>query len=126
MFAGRCVRRSPCRLRLHGKRRGAGPIQTCGRLLARTRAGHGRLIGSDRASSQGVAPASEAETSFGRFKSSHSGGNTTECVKASFTAHGTAVRNSKTPTEEPIRFGRRAWIRLLSAAQVGQCGPRNN
>ncbi|GGY21521.1 DUF397 domain-containing protein [Streptomyces xanthochromogenes] len=71
-------------------------------------------------------PASDAETNFEWFKSSYSGGNTTECVEAAFTAAGTAVRDSKRPTEGSIRFGSQAWIRFVSAAQVGQFDPRNN
>jgi hypothetical protein len=67
-------------------------------------------------------PASPAETSLQWFKSSYSGGNTTECVEAAFIPDGAAVRDSKRPGERHLQFSNQAWARFINAALDGQLG----
>ncbi|MCT4356067.1 DUF397 domain-containing protein [Streptomyces sp. Je 1-79] len=45
----------------------------------------------------------------GWFKSSYSGGNTTECVECACTAHAALVRDSKYLDGPVLTFGARAW-----------------
>ncbi|MEV5276111.1 DUF397 domain-containing protein [Streptomyces sp. NPDC051994] len=68
-------------------------------------------------------PVSPAETSLEWFKSSYSGGNTTECVEAAFTPDGAAIRDSKRPGATCLRFSSEAWARFVSAALDGQLSP---
>ncbi|MEV5608420.1 DUF397 domain-containing protein [Streptomyces sp. NPDC052225] len=53
----------------------------------------------------------------GWFKSSYSGGNTTECVEAAFTPGGALVRvrDSKDPDRSQLRISARAWVGFISA-----------
>ncbi|WP_107482119.1 DUF397 domain-containing protein [Streptomyces sp. b94] len=46
-------------------------------------------------------PSTSSNVSPSWFKSSHSGGNATECVEASHFSKGTAIRDSKTTEGEP-------------------------
>lgn len=71
-------------------------------------------------------PASPAETSLQWFKSSYSGGNTTECVEVASIPDGTAVRDSKRPDERHLRFGSQAWARFVGATLDGQLSPMDN
>lgn len=48
------------------------------------------------------------------FKSSYSGGNTTECVEASFTQFGVLVRDSKQLALAHIAVSARAWSCFLA------------
>ncbi|TQJ53352.1 DUF397 domain-containing protein [Streptomyces sp. SLBN-115] len=50
------------------------------------------------------------------FKSSHSGGNTTECVEAAFVPTGVMVRDSKTPRGPHISVSAEAWSRFVGAS----------
>ncbi|MFE4870691.1 DUF397 domain-containing protein [Streptomyces sp. NPDC056682] len=68
-------------------------------------------------------PVSLAENSLEWFKSSYSGGNTTECVEAAFIPDGAAVRDSKRPGATYLRFSNDAWARFVRAALNGQLGP---
>ncbi|MEU3185867.1 DUF397 domain-containing protein [Streptomyces sp. NPDC006923] len=51
------------------------------------------------------------------FKSSHSGGNTTECVEAARLAGGAAVRDSKDPGGAQLVFHRDAWAGFVGAVR---------
>jgi hypothetical protein len=71
-------------------------------------------------------PASPQTASQPRwFKSSHSGGNTTECLECAYVAHGALIRDSKYHQRGPVvSVGSEAWclfIGALSSAQ-GQAG----
>ncbi|TXS35171.1 DUF397 domain-containing protein [Streptomyces sp. uw30] len=50
------------------------------------------------------------------FKSSYSGGNTTECLEAAFTPFGVLVRDSKQPKPAHIVLSAQAWSNFLTAA----------
>ncbi|MFI1048612.1 DUF397 domain-containing protein [Streptomyces griseoruber] len=47
------------------------------------------------------------------FKSSHSGGNTTECVEAAFVPSGVLVRDSKAPGGPHVKVSADAWCRFV-------------
>ncbi|GGQ50138.1 DUF397 domain-containing protein [Streptomyces asoensis] len=49
------------------------------------------------------------------FKSSYSGGNTTECVETAFVAAGVLVRDSKEPGGPRIQMSAEAWRKFLVA-----------
>ncbi|MFE3857990.1 DUF397 domain-containing protein [Streptomyces griseorubiginosus] len=49
------------------------------------------------------------------FKSSYSGGNTTECVEAARVAAGVLIRDSKNPERPHLAVSAFAWVRFLSA-----------
>ncbi|MCX4534871.1 DUF397 domain-containing protein [Streptomyces sp. NBC_00841] len=51
------------------------------------------------------------------FKSSYSGGNTTECVEAAHLAELTAVRDSKAPDGPRLTFSRAAWAPFVTSLQ---------
>ncbi|MCX4505559.1 DUF397 domain-containing protein [Streptomyces anulatus] len=53
------------------------------------------------------------------FKSSHSGGNTTECVEAAYLGESTAIRDSKATEEGSLLFRPGAWRPFVSALQDG-------
>jgi hypothetical protein len=55
-------------------------------------------------------PASEP----GWFKSPYSGGNTTECVEATFTSCGVLIRDSKRPQDPHVAFSAEAWSRFTA------------
>jgi Domain of unknown function (DUF397) len=48
------------------------------------------------------------------FKSSYSGGNTTECVEAAFTSSGVLIRDSKRPQDLQVAFSAKAWGRFTT------------
>ncbi|MDQ0684093.1 hypothetical protein QFZ66_005412 [Streptomyces sp. B4I13] len=50
------------------------------------------------------------------FKSSYSGGNTTECVEAAFMPTCVLVRDSKAPDSPRISVSAEAWSRFVNAA----------
>ncbi|MFI6417710.1 DUF397 domain-containing protein [Streptomyces sp. NPDC050842] len=56
------------------------------------------------------------------FKSSYSGGNTTECVECAHTPTGTLVRDSKRP-EAALAFRTNAWQDFVGGAFVGRLTP---
>jgi hypothetical protein len=62
--------------------------------------------------SVGPQPASEPVW----FKSSYSGGNTTECVEAAFVPNGVRIRDSKTPDCRCLSVSAVAWSRFVSAS----------
>ncbi|MEV7248676.1 DUF397 domain-containing protein [Streptomyces cyaneofuscatus] len=62
-------------------------------------------------------PSSEAQT---WFKSSHSGGNTTECVEAAHLGEATAIRDSKATEGSSLVFRPNAWTSFVSALQDGR------
>ncbi|MFF4400195.1 DUF397 domain-containing protein [Streptomyces sp. NPDC001480] len=47
------------------------------------------------------------------FKSSYSGGNTTECVEAAFVADFVLIRDSKRPGGSRLTVSAEAWHRFL-------------
>ncbi|MET7661118.1 DUF397 domain-containing protein [Streptomyces sp. NPDC005373] len=47
------------------------------------------------------------------FKSSYSGGNTTECVEAAFVPSGVLVRDSKRPEGPHLEVSAQAWSGFL-------------
>ncbi|MCF4138516.1 DUF397 domain-containing protein [Streptomyces sp. Tue 6430] len=49
------------------------------------------------------------------FKSSYSGGNTTECVEAAFAPSGVLIRDSKSPGESHVAVSAEAWQRFVGA-----------
>ncbi|MFI6375772.1 DUF397 domain-containing protein [Streptomyces sp. NPDC050546] len=49
------------------------------------------------------------------FKSSYSGGNTTECLECAYSPHGTLIRDSKRPDGPVARTGAHAWRRFVDA-----------
>ncbi|MFE7138985.1 DUF397 domain-containing protein [Streptomyces sp. NPDC057644] len=53
------------------------------------------------------------------FKSSHSGGNATECVEAAHLCEGTAIRDSKATDGRSLLFQPRSWTSFVSALQDG-------
>ncbi|MEV7070061.1 DUF397 domain-containing protein [Streptomyces sp. NPDC093990] len=53
------------------------------------------------------------------FKSSHSGGNATECVEAVFIPHGIVIRDSKRSESAQLTFSSEAWLRFLPTVQHG-------
>ncbi|MFI0933373.1 DUF397 domain-containing protein [Streptomyces sp. NPDC021019] len=53
------------------------------------------------------------------FKSSHSGGNTTECVEAARLSEATAIRDSKAVEEGSLLFRPTSWASFVSALQDG-------
>ncbi|WP_137233733.1 DUF397 domain-containing protein [Streptomyces sp. BPSDS2] len=54
------------------------------------------------------------------FKSSHSGGNATECVEAAHLGEATAIRDSKATEEGSLLFQPRSWSSFMSALQDGR------
>ncbi|MEV4971577.1 DUF397 domain-containing protein [Streptomyces scopuliridis] len=56
------------------------------------------------------------------FKSSYSGGNTTECVEAACLSDGTAIRDSKDPDGARLVFRGAAWGRFVLGVRAGQLG----
>ncbi|MGI5369718.1 DUF397 domain-containing protein [Streptomyces iakyrus] len=53
------------------------------------------------------------------FKSSYSGGNTTECVECSYVANGALIRDSKISRGPIVHVGNEAWrcfIQAMSSA----------
>ncbi|MEU5534161.1 DUF397 domain-containing protein [Streptomyces sp. NPDC020362] len=61
--------------------------------------------------SAGPQPLSELEW----FKSSYSGGNTTECVEAAFVASGVLLRDSKNSSGPVVVVQRPTWRRFTQA-----------
>ncbi|MGW2387248.1 DUF397 domain-containing protein [Streptomyces sp. NPDC001658] len=51
------------------------------------------------------------------FKSSYSGGNTTECVETAFVPAGVAVRDSKRPTIGHLVVSPTAWAGFIAGAR---------
>ncbi|MGC9436452.1 DUF397 domain-containing protein [Streptomyces sp. WG5] len=49
------------------------------------------------------------------FKSSYSGGNTTECVEAAFVRSGVLIRDSKQPEGPCLGVSAGAWRHFLTA-----------
>ncbi|MEU6953882.1 DUF397 domain-containing protein [Streptomyces sp. NPDC045714] len=56
------------------------------------------------------------------FKSSHSGGNTTECVEAARLGEATAIRDSKAVDRGSLLFRPTSWAHFVSALQDGRLG----
>ncbi|MFH8606607.1 DUF397 domain-containing protein [Streptomyces sp. NPDC018029] len=50
------------------------------------------------------------------FKSSYSGGNTTECVEAAFLAGGVLIRDSKQADGPRLLVSSAAWVQFLTGA----------
>ncbi len=51
------------------------------------------------------------------FKSSYSGGNTTECLEAAFVASGVLIRDSKRLEWRHLVVSAEAWVSFLAAAR---------
>jgi hypothetical protein len=69
-----------------------------------------------------VAPQTVSEPVW--FKSSHSGGNTTECVEAAFIPAGVLLRDSKQVNGPVVAVRTRAWHCLIGA--LGQADLREH
>lgn len=55
------------------------------------------------------------------FKSSYSGGNTTECLECAYVEHGALIRDSKYHRWGPIvSVGSEAWFRFIGALSSAQ------
>ncbi|MFI9603649.1 DUF397 domain-containing protein [Streptomyces sp. NPDC052043] len=54
------------------------------------------------------------------FKSSYSGGNTTECVEAAFVPSGVLVRDSKRPEQAHLTLSAEAWTGFVAGARISQ------
>jgi hypothetical protein len=52
------------------------------------------------------------------FKSSYSGGNTTECVEAAFVSSAVLIRDSKQPEGPWVRVSARAWDLFVSVQRM--------
>ncbi|MFD6170899.1 DUF397 domain-containing protein [Streptomyces coeruleorubidus] len=68
-------------------------------------------------------PASPLTASESRwFKSSYSGGNTTECLECAYVAHSALIRDSKHYHQRGpiVSVGREAWLRFISALSSAQ------
>ncbi|MET9032739.1 DUF397 domain-containing protein [Streptomyces mirabilis] len=50
------------------------------------------------------------------FKSSYSGGNTTECVEAAFVPAGVLLRDSKRPEGPHVAVSAEVWCNFLAAS----------
>ncbi|MDV9188420.1 DUF397 domain-containing protein [Streptomyces sp. SR27] len=57
------------------------------------------------------------------FKSSYSGGNTTECVECARTPTGSLVRDSKRPEGPTLALRATAWQKFVDGVSVGQIAP---
>lgn len=66
-----------------------------------------------------MVPAIPSDETLTWFKSSFSGGNTTECVEAAYLAQGAAIRDSKYVDGPRLRFGSAAWQRFVDAVPDG-------
>lgn len=55
------------------------------------------------------------------FKSSHSGGNTTECVEAAFVSSGVLIRDSKRTESPHLEISAEAWAAFMEEAQSISC-----
>ncbi|MEV8345522.1 DUF397 domain-containing protein [Streptomyces niveus] len=56
------------------------------------------------------------------FKSSYSGGNTTECVEVAHLSHALAVRDSKNTEGARLTFSTGAWDGFVEALRERQVG----
>ncbi|MFJ6492352.1 DUF397 domain-containing protein [Streptomyces californicus] len=65
-------------------------------------------------------PSTSSNVSPSWFKSSHSGGNATECVEAAHFSKGTAIRDSKTTEGGTLLFQPHSWTSFVSALQDGR------
>ncbi|MGI5408828.1 DUF397 domain-containing protein [Streptomyces chartreusis] len=61
----------------------------------------------------GSHPASESAW----FKSSYSGGNTTECVQAAFTSSVVLIRDSKRPDSAHLTISAGAWAAFVTGTR---------
>ncbi|WP_318198039.1 DUF397 domain-containing protein [Streptomyces sp. MCL20-2] len=64
-------------------------------------------------------PSTSSNESPRWFKSSHSGGNATECVEAAHLGEGTAIRDSKATEGGSLLFQPHSWASFVSALQDG-------
>ncbi|MCX4484896.1 DUF397 domain-containing protein [Streptomyces anulatus] len=64
-------------------------------------------------------PSTSSSNAQSWFKSSHSGGNTTECVEAAHLGEATAIRDSKAAEEGSLLFQPGVWGPFVSALQDG-------
>jgi len=55
------------------------------------------------------------------FKSSYSGGNTTECVEVAFISSGVLVRDSKRPDLARLAISLEGWASFLAEARRTRC-----
>ncbi|MFD8255105.1 DUF397 domain-containing protein [Streptomyces werraensis] len=53
------------------------------------------------------------------FKSSYSGGNTTECLEAAYTPGSVLIRDSKRPSGPRLELSRRAWAQFIADMPAG-------
>ncbi len=58
------------------------------------------------------------------FKSSYSGGNTTECVECAYVAESALIRDSKNQRGPIISVGSEAWLRFVSGVSSSQACAR--
>ncbi|MFF7282136.1 DUF397 domain-containing protein [Streptomyces griseorubiginosus] len=60
-----------------------------------------------------VSPETAAEPVW--FKSSHSGGNATECVEAAIVQFGVLIRDSKCPKHQHLTVSAPSWTEFLAS-----------
>jgi hypothetical protein len=65
-------------------------------------------------------PSTSSSETQSWFKSSHSGGNTTECVEAAHLSNSTAIRDSKATEAGSLLFQPGSWASFVSALQDGR------
>ncbi|MFE2556917.1 DUF397 domain-containing protein [Streptomyces sp. NPDC059352] len=64
-----------------------------------------------------------SESAWVWFKSSYSGGNTTECVECAHTPTGTHVRDSKRPEGPALALRANAWQDFVDSIAAGRLTP---
>ncbi|MBV1938282.1 DUF397 domain-containing protein [Streptomyces sp. BV286] len=71
-----------------------------------------------------MSAASQSSPNFVWFKSSYSGGNTTECLEAAFSPPGVLIRDSKRPEHSHLVVSAEAWADFLADTRRTQwpCG----
>ncbi|MDU0254140.1 DUF397 domain-containing protein [Streptomyces sp. PU10] len=57
------------------------------------------------------------------FKSSYSGGNTTECVECAYLSHGALIRDSKHADGPRLRVQSQTWRRFVGSVREGSRQP---
>ncbi|MBW8738840.1 MAG: DUF397 domain-containing protein [Streptomyces turgidiscabies] len=61
-----------------------------------------------------MSSASQPAPNFAWFKSSYSGGNTTECLEAAFIRSAVLIRDSKQPEHRHLVVQAKAWADFLT------------
>ncbi|MGW2419242.1 DUF397 domain-containing protein [Streptomyces sp. NPDC001709] len=64
-----------------------------------------------------MTPGHQPDTDLAWFKSSYSGGNTTECVETAFVPGSVLIRDSKRPGSLRLTVSSSAWTRFVAGAR---------